>query len=75
MGLSGARWMVGHFLRTTKIAICSSYHAIDFVKYAHRSHVAFQCRVNLSLNMKIILSHLLTALIAAHRRPSDAGGC
>lgn len=66
--------MVGHFLRATTIAICVPYQAIDFVKYAHRRRVEFQCRFNLSVNMKIIPSHLLIALAAAHRRPSGAGG-
>lgn len=56
---------VNTLLGNLKTAISGSYHAFDFVKYAHRYLAEFQYRFNRRFNMKIILSRLLTALVAA----------
>jgi len=56
---------VNTLLGNLKTAITGTYHAFDFVKYAHRYLAEFQYRFNRRFNMKIILSRLLTALVLA----------
>jgi hypothetical protein len=58
------KW-VNTLLSNLKTAITGTYHAFDFAKYAHRYLAEFQYRFNRRFNMKIILSRLLTALVAA----------
>jgi len=56
---------VNTFLGNLKRALGGTYHAFDFAKYAHRYLAEFQFRFNHRFNMRTILSHLLTALVAA----------
>ena len=56
---------VNTLLGNLKTAITGTYHAFDFIKYAHRYLAEFQYRFNRRFNMKSILSRLLHALVAA----------
>lgn len=60
---------VNTLLGNLKTAISGTYHAFDFVKYAHRYLAEFQYRFNRRFNMKTILPRLLAALAAAPPSP------
>lgn len=60
---------INTLLGNLKTAISGSYHAFDFAKYAHRYLAEFQYRFNRRFDMKIILSRLLFALVAAPPSP------
>ena len=64
MALPQFKW-VNTLLGNLKTAISGTYHAFAFAKYAHRCLAEFQFRFNHRFDMKIILSHLLSALVAA----------
>jgi len=64
MALPQFKW-INTLLGNLKTAITGTYHAFDFAKYAHRYLAEFQFRFNHRFNMRTILSHLLTALVAA----------
>jgi ISXO2-like transposase domain len=52
-------------LGNLKSAISGTYHAFDFIKYAHRYLAEFQYRFNRRFNMRSIFSRLLVALVRA----------
>ena len=56
---------INTLLGNLKTAIGGTYHAFNFVKYAHRYLAEFQYRFNRRFNMRTIFSRLLTALVAA----------
>ena len=60
---------VNTLLGNLKTAIAGTYHAFDFTKYAHRYLAEFQYRFNRRFDMKIILTRLLNALVAAPPSP------
>jgi hypothetical protein len=64
MALPPFKW-VNTLLANLKTAITGTYHAFDFAKYAHRYLAEFQFHFNHRFNMKTILSHLISALVAA----------
>jgi ribosomal protein L37AE/L43A len=60
---------INTLLGNLKTAITGTYHAFDFVKYAHRYLAEFQYRFNRRFNMKALLPRLLAALVAAPPAP------
>jgi ISXO2-like transposase domain/Transposase zinc-ribbon domain len=68
MALPQFKW-VNTLLGNLKTAITGTYHAFDFTKYAHRYLAEFQFRFNRRFDMKTILHHLLTSLLAAPPSP------
>ena len=64
MALPQFKW-VNTLLGNLKTAITGTYHAFNFAKYAHRYLAEFQFRFNHRFDMKTILRHLLSALVAA----------
>jgi len=56
---------VNTLLGNLKTAIGGTYHAFDFVKYAHRYLAEFQYRFNRRFNMRTLFTRLLFALVAA----------
>jgi ribosomal protein L37AE/L43A len=62
-------WAVNTLLGNLKNAITGTYHAFDFAKYAHRYLAEFQYRFNRRFDLRIILSRLLVALVAAPAVP------
>jgi ribosomal protein L37AE/L43A len=62
-------WAVNTLLGNLKNSITGTYHAFDFAKYAHRYLAEFQYRFNRRFDLRIILSRLLVALVAAPAVP------
>jgi hypothetical protein len=56
---------INTLLGNLKTAISGTYHAFDFIKYAHRYLAEFQYRFNRRFNMRSIFSRLLIALVCA----------
>ena len=56
-------------LGNLKTAISGSYHAFDFVKYAHRYLGAVQYLFNRRFNLRTILPRLLVASVTTPPRP------
>jgi ribosomal protein L37AE/L43A len=56
---------INTLLGNLKTAISGTYHAFDFIKYAHRYLAEFQYRFNRRFNMRSIFSRLLVALVRA----------
>ena len=65
---------VNTLLGNLKTAIGGTYHAFDFVKYAHRYLAEFQYRFNRRFNMRTMLVRLLHALVATPARPANKAG-
>ncbi len=63
---------VNTMLGNLKTALSGTYHSFDFAKYAHRYLAEFQYRFNRRFDMKIILTRLLNALVAAPPSPEWA---
>jgi transposase-like protein len=55
-------WAVNTVLGNLKTALSGTYHAFDFVKYAHRYLAEAQYRFNRRFNLRTILSRLLCAV-------------
>jgi predicted RNA-binding Zn-ribbon protein involved in translation (DUF1610 family) len=60
---------INTLLGNLKTAIGGTYHAFNFVKYAHRYLAEFQYRFNRRFNLRTILPRLLVALVSAPASP------
>jgi hypothetical protein len=60
---------INTLLGNLKTAICGTYHAFAFAKYAHRYLAEFQYRFNRRFNMRTILPRLLHAMAATPASP------
>ena len=54
-----------------KLALSGTYHAFDFVKYAHRYLAEAQYRFNRRFNLHFILDRLLRAATVTTPMPSS----
>lgn len=60
---------VNTFLGNLKTAFSGTYHAFDFVKYAHRNLAEVQYRFNRRFDLKVIFSRLLRASAVTQPHP------
>ena len=60
---------VNTFLGNLKTAFSGTYHAFDFVKYAHRYLAEVQYRFNRRFDLKVIFSRLLRASAVTQPHP------
>ena len=62
---------VNTILGNLKTAICGTYHAFDFEKYAHRYLGEYQYRFNRRFDLAGIFSRLVTATVQTGKRPES----
>jgi ribosomal protein L37AE/L43A len=62
---------VNTVLSNLKTALCGTYHAFDYVKYAHRYLAEVQYRFNRRFNLASILARLLRAASITSPRPAQ----